>query len=514
MAFCTNCGAKLEDGVKFCTGCGTALPASKAAEVAPSAVAEDVPAGINEEAAESTEASAVAEEVAEVACEEPVCDTAAQEEPVCDTAAEEEPCEDIRAALDEGEKHPVRVFCKHCGFNIPEGDKFCPQCGTRVGETGAQPVPPVQPVQPVQPQVVYVVQEEKKQHPRKGRAVCSLVFGILSFIFCIPFGLPFSIVGLATGNSALKAGKIGSAKAGKVLSIIALILSIIIVVLSVLCAIGALIGGGAAVFAALKLVDSVVPDSFIEAVLSGDAISNLVEGALSGKGIVSALTGSVTVGTLETVLGEDFDIGDLENMLGGEVDLGPVKEALGEDFDIGDLSDMLGEDFGLDDVPELLETEEGKELMTEIFGEDFTEGDLKSLIEDIITGGIGGALSGSTSSGIISSSPSFVIGGGSSAGDVQAGENLVIVSTELLFEGLDGEQILISSQGELMGIDGAGEDMAFFKVSYYRDGDKIIISTNKCDYTVYSDGSVMYKSSSDSGILPGLCNTELLDILP
>jgi hypothetical protein len=35
MAFCTNCGTQVADGVKFCTSCGTAIGASAASQAAP-----------------------------------------------------------------------------------------------------------------------------------------------------------------------------------------------------------------------------------------------------------------------------------------------------------------------------------------------------------------------------------------------------------------------------------------------------------------------------------------------
>ena len=37
MAFCTSCGGKIEEGIKFCPGCGTAVGGAPVAVAAPSA---------------------------------------------------------------------------------------------------------------------------------------------------------------------------------------------------------------------------------------------------------------------------------------------------------------------------------------------------------------------------------------------------------------------------------------------------------------------------------------------
>lgn len=175
------------------------------------------------------------------------------------------------------------MYCESCGSYIPDNQAFCANCGSPapqpvaqpsaqpVAQTVAQPVvqqvaqpvaqpvqvkpvavqPVVQQVQPVyqqpvyaQPVVVAAVPAAQQAKPKNGAASAGLVFGILSFLFClIPFvngllsllGLIFSIVGIAKGRS----GGRGKAIAGLVLTLLGVITAVIVYAL-IFSAVGSL----------------------------------------------------------------------------------------------------------------------------------------------------------------------------------------------------------------------------------------------------------------------------------
>lgn len=144
------------------------------------------------------------------------------------------------------------LTCPNCKAEFEDGALFCAECGTRLESPAPQPAPQAapqpapQPAPQAAPQFVYAqpaeAPAEKKKHPKQGAAVCSLIFGILSWL-CCGLNLIFAIVGLATGSSALKAAPSGMAKAGKILSIITLIISIVGLVISIVTLIIAMVGG-------------------------------------------------------------------------------------------------------------------------------------------------------------------------------------------------------------------------------------------------------------------------------
>ena len=86
--------------------------------------------------------------------------------------------------------------------------------------------------------------EVQQQEPGKGKAIASLVLGILSLVF-MWFGygalvaIVMAVVGIVLGISARKEmpqGTAGIATAGMVCSIVALALAVVIFVSCVLCA--------------------------------------------------------------------------------------------------------------------------------------------------------------------------------------------------------------------------------------------------------------------------------------
>ena len=100
------------------------------------------------------------------------------------------------------------MFCKNCGKEIKEGEKFCRECGTAVDGT-AQPITP---------------NSNGTVPMKKGLAIASLVLGICSFIFGW-FLLPLPIIGLILG--IVQKGKCGEKTTGIILNSIALGLIII-----------------------------------------------------------------------------------------------------------------------------------------------------------------------------------------------------------------------------------------------------------------------------------------------
>ena len=159
-------------------------------------------------------------------------------------------------------------FCKKCGNRLTDTQKFCPACGTPVEQTAPQSVmydaPSQQPVyqqapvyQVPQAPVYQVPQAPAPQQPVKEPVVyaifsiASLVCGIISLIFSVTF--IFAVYGFIIGIPSLVFGAIskksikhhGKAKAGFVLSLIAVIIGGVILMISliVLLATGAAIGG-------------------------------------------------------------------------------------------------------------------------------------------------------------------------------------------------------------------------------------------------------------------------------
>lgn len=175
------------------------------------------------------------------------------------------------------------MICTKCGAEIPEGAKFCINCGTPAAETAPQPEQPVyeapqqpayeapqQPVyaaapqQPQYQQPQYAPQQPQYQQPQyqqpqyqqptyyaqpapnpgvSGKP--ALTFGILGIIFACTFyfsflGIIFSAIGLGKAKAfRAAAGQLyGPAKVGKILATIGLIVGIILTVICLIVVIG------------------------------------------------------------------------------------------------------------------------------------------------------------------------------------------------------------------------------------------------------------------------------------
>lgn len=415
---CKSCGNELPEGAKFCTSCGAKAEAAEveaaAVEKEAEVVAEEAEAAVEavpEEAEGGSVEAEVASDEAEPEAEaEPEVEPEAEEEPEAEAEpeAEEEsepvaapaPLEDIVFCTKCGASYkrgtafcnicgnsliPKKTFCKHCGREIPEAMAFCALCGTKKGDAAPVSNQPAAPVQPVAP----AVQAEKPKHPKKGAAVCSLVFGILSWFTCC-LNLIFAIVGLACGSSALKKGKIGIAKAGKILSLISLIREIVVIVLMIALVVMTIGGAVAGVASLLGSVMSIVEtvEDFLPPGMIDDILDVIISG---GEGIGALITDNMTLDVLEDTLGSDFGIDDIEEMLGPDVNLDPIRELVGDDFTLGKLIEEYGRDYSASDMIAALESEEGQAMLEEIFGREMSSGDIFSIFLEMFGGAQGGA---------------------------------------------------------------------------------------------------------------------------
>jgi hypothetical protein len=108
------------------------------------------------------------------------------------------------------------MYCKNCGKEVKEGEKFCRECGTSLDNnvTKEEKAAPIK-----------VDNTTATDAPvNKGLAIASLVLGIASFIFGW-FLLPLPIIGLILG--IVQKGKCGEKTAGIILNSISLGLIII-----------------------------------------------------------------------------------------------------------------------------------------------------------------------------------------------------------------------------------------------------------------------------------------------
>lgn len=131
---CPNCGKPKIPGAMFCTSCGMryVTPQAAAPAAAPTPVPVPVPAAAPapETASAPTEAPAPAEE-APAAAPGKTC-------PNCGHAVPEgnKFCINCGAALEAAPapaaEAPAEQVCPNCGKSIPAGNKFCTGCGTKL----------------------------------------------------------------------------------------------------------------------------------------------------------------------------------------------------------------------------------------------------------------------------------------------------------------------------------------------------------------------------------------------
>ena len=146
------------------------------------------------------------------------------------------------------------AFCTNCGTQLPEGTKFCPACGAA---QNAAPQPAPQPVyqQPAQTGATVVINQAPQtaaaqsanQAQLDSLASSSMTLGILALIFC---AVP--IVGIILASNGRKKAKqyelltgqcTGKAKAGRIMSSIALPFAIIYLILFIIYIIALIVGG-------------------------------------------------------------------------------------------------------------------------------------------------------------------------------------------------------------------------------------------------------------------------------
>ena len=167
------------------------------------------------------------------------------------------------------------MFCKNCGQEIPEGVKFCGNCGTPVAVQAPepQPAPAQQPQYQAAPQPQYQAPQPQYQQPQYQQPVYAapaaqqeqpnlLVLGILSLVFC-SLGLPGLIIGAigrSKGKKFVQAGGTltGASKVGYILSLVGLIFGIIMTifwVIYIIVAIVALVAGGSNYYNSVSSID-------------------------------------------------------------------------------------------------------------------------------------------------------------------------------------------------------------------------------------------------------------------
>ena len=129
------------------------------------------------------------------------------------------------------------MYCKHCGTDLEENVKFCPNCGAEQTAEAAEPV-----AEPVLDN-----EFEEKKNAMAGSA---LVWGILGLVFSASSWL--AILGIIFSGIAKKkvaeyvafAGELeGRAKAGSILAKIGMIVGIVTVAILVFAFVGGFIAG-------------------------------------------------------------------------------------------------------------------------------------------------------------------------------------------------------------------------------------------------------------------------------
>lgn len=113
------------------------------------------------------------------------------------------------------------MFCRLCGAQVDDGDRFCPSCGAPVkGETG-------EPSKEKWPDVSSGAGEPGQKPSMNGKAVTSLVLGILSIPAAYLFvpGLVCGIIGIVLAVNAIKQVKESGGR-GKRLAVAGLICAI------------------------------------------------------------------------------------------------------------------------------------------------------------------------------------------------------------------------------------------------------------------------------------------------
>jgi predicted RNA-binding Zn-ribbon protein involved in translation (DUF1610 family) len=213
MAFCANCGVKLEEGVKYCCGCGTPvgylgveIKQDKAVNII-----QTQPAPLPMSAALKNQTIAADEKYC-FSCGLPIKKAAE----ICPKCGVNQNTRNNTIAID--------VYCTSCGKSIKKDASTCPFCG---------------------------VQQDRNarlfKKDKKGLAKASLILGIIGSLFGIaqinallttpiegsvgpalfPFILAANIIALIFAVKGFNSTKKGMAIAGLILSIVGIVTLII-----------------------------------------------------------------------------------------------------------------------------------------------------------------------------------------------------------------------------------------------------------------------------------------------
>ena len=178
MAFCSNCGAKIEEGVKFCSGCGTAIGGIPNKQIDPI---------IQQQSSVIQTQSIMADEKYCFSCGA-VIKKAAE---ICPKCGVNQSSRSSTTAID--------VYCTSCGKTIKREASVCPFCGVK----------------------------QFLSSKKEGKfATASLVLGIIGIVPI--WGLVTSILAIIFGIIGLKSEKKNRARAGLILGIIFIFVSIVL----------------------------------------------------------------------------------------------------------------------------------------------------------------------------------------------------------------------------------------------------------------------------------------------
>ena len=142
-------------------------------------------------------------------------------------------------------------YCRQCGNRLEESQKFCPLCGTKVEAPTPVHSEPVY-VEPVMVSAAVEQKPAKEPVVYTVFSIIGLVGGIISIILSCTF--IYSVVAIFTGIPSIIFSSIakksivhhGKAKAGFILSLIAIILGAVLftVLIIAVIATGTIFGGG------------------------------------------------------------------------------------------------------------------------------------------------------------------------------------------------------------------------------------------------------------------------------
>ena len=165
--FCSNCGGKIEEGVKFCSGCGTALGvvSNTPVTVVPSA-APVAPAAYTHDAVQMQ--SATADEKYCFSCGS-VVKKAAE---ICPKCGVNQNSRSSTTAID--------IYCTSCGKSIKKVAPACPFCGVKQDNEKANfGFAALSFVIPILGWILAIVW--RKSSPRKAKSC--LIWGTIGFVF-------------------------------------------------------------------------------------------------------------------------------------------------------------------------------------------------------------------------------------------------------------------------------------------------------------------------------------------